>query len=871
MDTRFCVMGVSALSDSRMYRFFLALVLLSAPAAQAQIERVSAVPDNAAGSSPAFTEYEGALYFSGFTPATGRELARYSEAGGYEIAADVLPGTDGSQPSNLTVYDGALYFSAFTPAAGNELFRYTEADGAVLVAEVTPGPDGSFMDDFVVYDGRLYFSATNTLGNQGNELYAYSPTTGLLFFNLDDEPNNIPGSDSGSFPENLTVYDGALYFSAESDDVSGFELHRYTIAGGATVIDIESGSSGSFPTDLTVYDGALYFNAGVFGTGDELWRYTVAGGAEIVQDLNPGPDDSDPVDLAVYDGALYFAINDGPNQNDLFRYTAAEGIDSGPRHDDGREPVPRDLTVYDGVLYFEGRSGATGSELFRYTPATGARLVGEVFVGTGNSFLRDFVVYDGALYFTARDSRGDRGVYRFQTPAVRITGTEGWRMLAAPAIDESLSAFLSPIWTQGFPGADFAGGTPSVLFYDESATGPANDGYTPPEADARLGAGRGVFTFVYADDDLDGSPDPFPKTLRLTGAEPTLPFTFDALSFTPSVPAELDDDGWNLLGNPVRVPLLWRFVWRAQQTSNVSPTVYVYDAATNAYQTYHGAFNFGDLPNGEIPAGSGMWVKATGPNPALTAPEWAVNRGEPEEATPHLALRLDAQSDAGEALGSAAFVAFHADAEWGRDALDAPSLASPDAAQVRLVAVDQDGQSLAIAALPSLDGRADSFEVDLRTHAAGAAAQARLSWTNAFPDGWTATLLDRQTGEETALESASDVQIELGDGTSDRFALRFARLGAVSGEEAAAETSVSAVWPNPAAQSAQIRLTLAAPETVRATVIDALGREVAVAYDGLASGTLALRLGADRLAPGAYAVRIEGASFAETRTFVVVR
>ena len=93
----------------------------------------------------------------------------------------------------------------------------------------------------------------------------------------------------------------------------------------------------------------------------------------------------------------------------------------------------------------------------------------------------------------------------------------------------------------------------------------------------------------------------------------------------------------------------------------------------------------------------------------------------------------------------------------------------------------------------------------------------------------------------------------------------------VTSESGPDGVGVSLVRPNPTASSASVRMALAAPTRLVATVHDALGREVARLHDGPASGTLDLRVEAGRLAVGVYLVRVAGDGFAETRQFVVVR
>ena len=84
---------------------------------------------------------------------------------------------------------------------------------------------------------------------------------------------------------------------------------------------------------------------------------------------------------------------------------------------------------------------------------------------------------------------------------------------------------------------------------------------------------------------------------------------------------------------------------------------------------------------------------------------------------------------------------------------------------------------------------------------------------------------------------------------------------AVSSEPAAlasgAAPELELAGPNPFASSTTLRLRLAEPQPVRATLHDALGRTVAVLHDGpVAAGALSLRIEGE-LAPGVYVVRAE--------------
>ena len=76
--------------------------------------------------------------------------------------------------------------------------------------------------------------------------------------------------------------------------------------------------------------------------------------------------------------------------------------------------------------------------------------------------------------------------------------------------------------------------------------------------------------------------------------------------------------------------------------------------------------------------------------------------------------------------------------------------------------------------------------------------------------------------------------------------------------------------PNPSFGMVRFTLTVPSPTHVRAVVVDALGRTVAVVHDGPAVGPLALAVDVGTLTPGTYALRVATASGTAARWFTVV-
>lgn len=96
--------------------------------------------------------------------------------------------------------------------------------------------------------------------------------------------------------------------------------------------------------------------------------------------------------------------------------------------------------------------------------------------------------------------------------------------------------------------------------------------------------------------------------------------------------------------------------------------------------------------------------------------------------------------------------------------------------------------------------------------------------------------------------------------------------GTASEGEVAARVRTFEASPNPVRGTGRVAVELVAAEAVRVEVLDVLGRRVALLHDGpLAAGRQAFALDAARLAPGAYVVRLQGATFSDTRRVTVAR
>ena len=204
-------------------------------------------------------------------------------------------------------------------------------------------------------------------------------------------------------PEGITVYGGALYFSAD-DGSSGRELWKYDPLSGTAglVDDINAGLISSNPQGFTVFSSELYFQADDGDSGRELWKYGGSGDAQLVADLNSGSNSSIPKDFAVFANELYFyALASVPpvlhRCDESDQCSAAAGVTTS---------YPSDLVSYGTELYYQGRDG--DRELWAYDGSSERKInIGDDTASLTSGSPTGMAVFDGRLYFSAAGDGSD--------------------------------------------------------------------------------------------------------------------------------------------------------------------------------------------------------------------------------------------------------------------------------------------------------------------------------------------------------------------------------------------------------------------------------------------------------------------------------
>ena len=411
-------------------------------------------------------ELGGVLYFEAQSAATGGpEVWRTNgTAAGTQLAADVVPGMQGSAPIGLTAWNGALYFVAGWPGqnSGRELYRLVPGGQAQLVADLTPGPGDSFdlvEANLLATPSALFVSASTP--TEGVELWRYDGGAPILAAAM------YPGHAS-SAPRHLTdLGGGAVLVSAVGTGV-GRELWRVDSSGATLLANLTPEMPAEWRTP-EIWDATLGDNAFIqvkdFQNGEHLVRWhptlgaeqldtfentsanfldsrgfaamTAAGGRVLTQAYDTFTET--PMWAASADGFEPFPAWDGVGELPVFGivlgevagrvvffgFTASSGYE--PWVTDGTQAgtvqlgdftpgagnsVLGESALLGDQLLFAMATSATGKELWRTdgTPA-GTQLIVDLELGVPGTSPEEFCVFGDRLYFSAATFAAGRELF----------------------------------------------------------------------------------------------------------------------------------------------------------------------------------------------------------------------------------------------------------------------------------------------------------------------------------------------------------------------------------------------------------------------------------------------------------------------------
>jgi len=282
-----------------------------------------------------------------------------------------------------------------------------------LVKDINLGNSGSSIDRITDVNGILYFIADG-----GHEAGTGNKT---IWKSDGTEAGTV--AVAGSFavfglPEWLTEMNGKLYFTALPwpEMVRELWVSDGTPTGTFAVTNEDFDRSvGGRPGNLTVHDGALYFTGNAQGKGTELWVSDgTTNGTRLVADINYGGASSNPSEFKGVGKAFYFSADDGVHGRELWQ---TDGSTSGTSMVDVRAgslgSSPSQFQEMNGILYFSADDGINGRELWRSDGTrAGTFMVKDIRAGSGSSSPDHFVNKDGMLYFCANDGINGRELWR---------------------------------------------------------------------------------------------------------------------------------------------------------------------------------------------------------------------------------------------------------------------------------------------------------------------------------------------------------------------------------------------------------------------------------------------------------------------------
>ena len=398
--------------------------------------------------------------------------------------ADIVPGLDGSDPSQFTAVGDAIFFIAFSPDGGWGLWKTDgTSHGTVRLANVAPS---YFRNDYpgavapalgaLAPVGRtLFLSACDA--PTGCELWK-SDGTGAGTRQVADIVPNPPIA--GSQPDDLIGIGGRLVFLAE-DPAAGRELWQSngTADGTTRIAGLTPGVLSSTIRSLTPAGRLLFFTRSASWDHNEVWRTdgTEAGTVRLVAGTEP---QWYADNLLAVDTTVWFTV-ERPGHTDIWKSDGTVGgtvaVADVPGLDVWSPPA---LTAMGEGVFYRACDGPTGCELWRTDMGTGVTgQVVDLCPGPRGSYPSLLTRVGGTLYFTAADTAAGWELWRSDGTAA---GTTRLTVIGPGRIDshpKSLTAAGGFLYFEALQGADGYGlwrtdGTPggTIQLAPPEARGP---------------------------------------------------------------------------------------------------------------------------------------------------------------------------------------------------------------------------------------------------------------------------------------------------------------------------------------------------------------------------------------------------------------
>lgn len=414
-----------------------------------------------AGSFPKeFVQMGSFIFFTADDVDAGRELWKTNGTIGNAVrVADLIPGTTGSNPTNLIVItNGAvqtLFFEAKSPNNGRELYKLENTLNALptRISDIIVGAGNAGIGNMTNVNGTLHFTATQNLLGLGDRIFKVNATR-----------TGVEATGGGmTFANNLKAMGSTLFFT-QSPQVGPRTLNKLGSANPIKSFQIVAGQADPIPQELTVIGSRLFFTAADGAISRRVW-VTNAAATSVSQVSNHAASD-----LTNFNGRLVFTAPSAniPGQRSILRVNLAlngadvlatgssinslsaaganlfffQAFNQGlislskittvnnsivPLGDfpEGNSGIPIQKIVAGNNLFFTMTTAATGNELWKSNGTTNGTVpMGDIRPGVGNANIQSLSVCGTDLFFSANNLTNGQEPWKLAN-ATAAQGEEG--------------------------------------------------------------------------------------------------------------------------------------------------------------------------------------------------------------------------------------------------------------------------------------------------------------------------------------------------------------------------------------------------------------------------------------------------------------
>jgi len=488
-----------------------------------------------------------------------------------------------------------------------------------------------------------------------------------------------------------------------------------------------------------------------------------------------------------------------------------------------------------------------------------------IYIGNQNDGAGNRNIYFNGFQITSSSATADLSAYK------------GFRLLASPA-STTASDLLTELWTQGqTTGGNVTNGSSNVWQWDNTAAGrdsSVNWLAITDIGNTTLSGASGILVYDYDDDDFSGSQDNAVTSLSVSGSEKSAP---DVVSLNTNA------DGYSLVGNPFASSISWDQITK----SNINATAKVWNPTANDVGSWV------DITGTDkIAPFQGFMVQTTAAEAAsVTIGTSAKSTGATFYAKQALVNEIKFDLSSGDSFKKSIRLQINDESSNTKDRYDSERFA-PMAINYLDAYFAVEDMAFSINSIPSLETQV-SIPLHVEFTQSGTVTMNAANFN--LPSGYSATLVDHQTGEEMTIDAGFTYQFEhvfanksiakspedvlkaaktLGVTTNNRFSVVIGPMTTSVKELSELPNSVklNQNYPNPFNPSTQISFELPQTMTVKLAVYDVMGREIATLLNGAAkAGVNQVNWNASNVGSGMYYYRLVAGDVSITKKMTLVK